>query len=276
MTETYDQALRWAAEALAGRSDADGARYVLEIRGGFSPSGLQLHRGDAMPPALWTQFQEDVARLQNNEPPQYIVGVAPFYGDLFNVTPAVLIPRFETEELVAWAAEEEGDATRGLDVGTGSGVIGLTLAQLLPNCRMTLSDVSSAALAVAETNATRLKRQVTFVQSDLFAALGNQRFDFVIANLPYIARSETPVMDASTLKFEPDLALFAEDEGLALFRTFTEQVGAHLTPGGRVYLEFGYHQQPALAALFAAKLPDATATFRQDMAGHPRMVRLAF
>ncbi|MFD1393908.1 peptide chain release factor N(5)-glutamine methyltransferase [Lacticaseibacillus jixianensis] len=276
MAKTYEEALRWASSVLSPKGvDPDGARYVLEMRAGFTPSQLRLHDRDAVPAAALAQFEQDVARLANSEPAQYIVGVAPFYGDLFAVTPAVLIPRFETEELVAWAAGEQAAARTGLDLGTGSGAIGLTLAKLLPNVAMTLSDVSPAALAVAQANAARLKRRVQLTASDLFAALPG-RFDFIITNLPYISRAETPVMDQSTLTYEPALALFAEDDGLALFKRFAAGVAAHLTPGGAAYLEFGYRQQPALAQLFAAALPQAQVTFRRDMADHPRMVKLQF
>lgn len=274
MAETYDQLLRRASAALtAAGIEPDGARYVLEMRSDFTPSQLRLHARDAVPAPVTKQFEADLPRLLANEPPQYIVGVAPFYGDLFQVTPAVLIPRFETEELVAWAAAEQTQAQTGLDVGTGSGAIGLTLANQLPHTAMTLSDVSAAALAVAKHNAASLNRQVSLVQSDLFAALPG-RYDFVIANLPYISRRETAVMDASTLAFEPALALFAENDGLALFERFVAEVANHLKTKGSVYLEFGYQQQPALAELFARVLPQAQVTFRRDLAGKPRMVKL--
>ncbi len=120
MTKTIQEALRWASSLLGPvGADADGARYVLEMRLDWSPSQLQLHAHDALTAAQWTQFEADVARLAKFEPAQYVVGVAPFFGDLFNVTPAVLIPRFDTEELVAWAAAEQQAAATGLDLGTG-------------------------------------------------------------------------------------------------------------------------------------------------------------
>ncbi|WP_056989108.1 peptide chain release factor N(5)-glutamine methyltransferase [Lacticaseibacillus camelliae] len=276
MSKTYGEALRWASSVLSPLGvDPDGARYVLEMRADFTPSQLRLHDRDVMPDSALTQFEQDVARLSHHEPAQYIVGVAPFYGDLFKVTPAVLIPRFETEELVAWAAAEQPAAQTGLDLGTGSGAIGLTLAKQLPSTAMTLSDVSAAALAVARENARRLDRRATFVESDLFAAIP-QRFDFIISNLPYISKAETDVMDESTLTYEPPLALFAAHDGLALFQRFAAGVAAHVNTGGAVYLEFGYRQQPALARLFAEALPQAQVTFKRDMADHPRMVKLQF
>lgn len=277
MTKTYQEALTWASSLLTQAGvDPDGARYVLQVRAAYTPSQAVLHRNDPLLAAVWTQFQVDVPRLVKHEPPQYVVGVAPFFGDMFVVTPAVLIPRFETEELVEWVASEQGTAKTGLDLGTGSGVIGLTLAKQLPQTAWTLSDVSVGALAVAKQNAVRLERHVAFRQSDLFAGLETQRFDVIVANLPYISHAEKAVMDESTRRYEPELALFAADDGLAMFDRFVASVQAHLTTRGTVYLEFGYRQQPALAALFARRLPTATVTFRHDMAGHPRMVRLAW
>ncbi|MFD1485288.1 peptide chain release factor N(5)-glutamine methyltransferase [Lacticaseibacillus baoqingensis] len=277
MNKTYQEALAGASSLLTAQGiDPDNARYVLEYRAGFSPSQLRLHGRDPLPEALAQQFAADVKRLLQHEPAQYIVGLAPFFGEDFIVSPAVLIPRFETEELVAWARDEIMSAQTLLDVGTGSGVIGLTLKRLCPQLAVTLVDVSTAALAVAGENAKRQHLAVSRVQSDLFSGLGSQRFDRIMANLPYISHQEEAVMDQSTLTYEPQLALFAEHDGLALFERFCQQVAAHLNAGAQVYLEFGYHQQPALAALFAKLLPQAQVTFRQDMAGHPRMAKLAF
>jgi release factor glutamine methyltransferase len=274
MTKTIQEALRWASSLLGPvGADADGARYVLEIRLDLSPSQLQLHARDALTAAQWVQFQADVARLAKFEPAQYVVGVAPFFGDLFNVTPAVLIPRFDTEELVAWAAAEQRAAATGLDLGTGSGAIGLTLAKQLPSVAMTLSDVSPAALAVAQVNAKRLNRHVTLVASDMFAALPEQ-FDFIVSNLPYISHAEEAVMDESTKRYEPALALYADHAGLALLERFVAALPRHLNAGGAAYLEFGYHQRAALAALVAAQLPGWQAEFRRDLAGQNRMLKL--
>ncbi|TLF37800.1 peptide chain release factor N(5)-glutamine methyltransferase [Lacticaseibacillus zeae] len=276
MSKTYAEALKWASLLLTEHHvDPDGARYVMMTRANWTPSQLILHRQDVMPDASWQQFQVDVARLAKFEPAQYITGVAPFFGAMFKVTPAVLIPRFETEELVDWVAKEQTAARTGLDLGTGSGAIGITLARQLPQVTMTLSDVSEAALAVAEQNAQSQHVQAQFVTSDLFSRLPG-RFDFVVTNLPYIAPEETPVMDQSTLRYEPKLALFADHHGLALFERFIEALPAHLNDHGAAYLEFGYRQQPALQKLFAEKVPQAQVTFRQDMAGHPRMAKLQF
>ncbi|WP_390409816.1 peptide chain release factor N(5)-glutamine methyltransferase [Lacticaseibacillus jixiensis] len=277
MNKTYSEALNWASSLLAQHDiDPDAARFVLEYRANFSPTQLRMHGRDIMPEALWVQFQQDVPRLLQHVPAQYIVGLAPFFGADFVVSPAVLIPRFETEELVAWAAADSAQAATLLDMGTGSGIIGLTLKRQLPKLAVTMADVSAEALAVARQNAQRFELSVDLVQSDLFDQLGQARYDRIVANLPYISHAEEAVMDESTLEYEPKLALFAEHDGLALFERFCAAMPEHLNAGGAVYLEFGYHQQPALAALFSRMLPQAAVQFRQDLAGHPRMVRLQF
>ncbi|MHA3065853.1 peptide chain release factor N(5)-glutamine methyltransferase [Lacticaseibacillus saniviri] len=272
---TYQEALDWASLLLAPHQiPIEDAAYVLEVRQNWTPTQRQLHRNDAIDAAVLTQFQADVSRLAQHEPAQYIVGQAPFFGRWFDVSPAVLIPRFETEELVAWVLDDYPTSARGIDVGTGSGVIGLTLLAERPQFEMTLVDVSPAALAVAKRNAATLKVTPTLRQSDLLTQVPDEPVDFVIANLPYIDRAEMPVMDESTKQFEPELALYAENHGLALFIRLFETVQAYVKPGGHVYLEFGYQQQPALARMIALQLPAALVEFRRDMAGQPRMVKI--
>lgn len=277
MNKTYHGALLGASSLLQKADiDVDAARYVLEYLGDFTPTQLQIHGRDVMPDAIAQAFEAAIPRLLQHEPAQYIIGLAPFYGHDFQVNPAVLIPRFETEELVAWVADDLDGAQTLLDVGTGSGVIGITLKLQCPQLDVTMVDVSPAALAVATQNAQRLQAEVTLKESDLFSAVAGQRFDRIVSNLPYISHDEVAVMDASTKAYEPHLALFAEHDGLALFERFCAGLLAHVHAGTQVYLEFGYHQQPALTKLFADVLPQAQVEFRQDLAGHPRMVKLTF
>jgi len=275
MPNTYAEALNWASLLLSpAGQEVDNANFILEVQKDWTPSQRRLHQDDAMSESEWQAFSAAVQRLLNDEPAQYIVGKAPFLGEWFTVTPDVLIPRFETEELVDWVITEQAAAKTGLDMGTGSGIIGLTLMQHLPDLAMTLVDLSPAALAVAKINAEAKQLQPKFVQSDLFANLGDEKFDFIVANLPYIDHAEEDVMDTSTKKYEPELALFAEHHGLAVFEHFAQMAMDHLNPDGAIYLEFGYHQRPALAALFDDQMPGFTQTFRRDLAGHQRMLRL--
>nr|WP_225353392.1 HemK/PrmC family methyltransferase [Lacticaseibacillus thailandensis] len=220
MSRSYGEALRAAERLLSSHQvEPDGATYVLTTRLNWTRSRLILHARDVIPQAVDDQLQRDLAQLLDNVPPQYVVGRAPFFDHWFHVTPAVLIPRFETEELVSWVLSDQRDAQSGLDLGTGSGAIGITLAKRLPRVRMTLSDVSVDALAVSRENARTLGADVQLVQSDMFTDIP-ARFDFVVANLPYISHDEEKVMDASTLAYEPHLALFADNHGLALFQHF--------------------------------------------------------
>lgn len=276
MTKTYNEALSGASLLLEKAGiDPDAASYVLSTRLQWTRSQLVLHGRDSMPVAVATQFAADTQRLLQNEPAQYIVGRAPFWGRWFNVDPRVLIPRFDTELLIEWILADQLSGS-GLDLATGSGAIGLTLALELPQLQMTLSDLSADALTVAQSNATQLNvPNVQFVQSDLLQAVP-AKFDFIVSNLPYIDRAEMPVMDTSTKLFEPEMALYADNHGLALFAQLLPQLAQHLQPGGAVYLEFGYHQRAALARMIATMLPAASAEFRRDDAGNDRAVKISF
>jgi release factor glutamine methyltransferase len=220
------------------------------------------------------RFMVAVRAIKGGLPVQYALGHAAFYGREFTVDRRVLIPRQETEELVDWVLHDlpaEGKTTL-LDIGTGSGAIGVTIAVERPEAIVTASDISADALAVAAANATLFNAQVTFVESDLFSNLSGQ-FDVIVSNPPYIADSEREVMDENVLLYEPELALFADDNGLALYKRLAADLLAHLTPKGRAYFEIGYQQGPALLALFG-ELPGVKVELRQDMSGHDRMLKV--
>lgn len=274
---TYFEAQQWASFCLKTATlPVDSGRFLLLGMSRLDQTQLLVHYREQLPAALWQAYQAAIKRVVAGEPAQYVLGRAPFYGLELDVTPAVLIPRVETEELVDWLLTDEADVTdlSVLDVGTGSGAIALALKQEQPNWQLTASDISAAALTVAKANAARLNLTVSFQQSDLFAQLGDQRYDVIVSNPPYIAENEKPVMDASVLNYEPQQALFAEHDGLAIYEQLAQQAAQHLTAHGRLYLEFGYHQGPTIQALFATALPEATVTLRQDMAGHDRMLRV--
>ncbi len=274
MTKTYAAALQAATKRLeAAGIDPDGANYVLTTRLDWRRSQLVLHGRDEMPAETLTQFDQDVDALVAGNPAQYVVGRAPFWGRWFVVNPGVLIPQFDTELLVEWMLEDQVGGY-GIDVGTGSGAIGVTLKLERPLMHMTLSDISQPALTVAAANVRALNAEVTLNQGNLLE--GTDKYDVIVANLPYIAYDERDVMDPSVVAHEPHLALFAEDNGLALFRELFQQIPRHIRPGARVYLEFGYHQKAAIARMIATMLPLGTATFRRDDAGHDRAVRIQF
>ncbi|BDZ31428.1 peptide chain release factor N(5)-glutamine methyltransferase [Lactiplantibacillus sp. WILCCON 0030] len=274
---TYFEAQQWASFCLkTAKLPTDAARFLLLGLSKLDQTQLLVHYREQLPTALWQAFKTAIERVVAGEPAQYVLGRAPFYGLELTVTPAVLIPRVETEELVDWVLSDATNqsAKRLLDLGTGSGAIALALKHEQPTWQVTGSDISAEALSVARENAQRLQLDVDFQQSDLFAELSGQPYEVIVSNPPYIATSEKAVMDASVLNYEPQQALFAAHAGLAIYERLAEQVAAHLTTHGRLYLEFGYHQGVAIQQLFRTALPTATVTLRQDMAGHDRMLRV--
>lgn len=272
---TFFSALRWATHFLAQHQQEDAGRFLLLARQGWTTTQLMLHYRDLMPDPVWKQFQADVQRLAKHEPAQYIIGYAPFFGHDFKVTPATLIPRVETEDLVEWClALSSKRYLKVLDLGTGSGAIAVSLKLARPQWEVWASDISSAALKIAMTNAKRLKARVRFYQSDVFAAFQSEKFDLIISNPPYIAPAERAVMDTSVLQYEPSLALFAQNQGLAIYQQIFADLASQLVSGGCFFGEFGYQQRPALAKLATQILPQGQVTFRRDLAGHERMLRI--
>lgn len=274
---TYYKALKWAFFLLKEKQlDEQAAEYILLERQKWTKTDLIFKERSEMPVAAWQQFQADVATLLTGQPAQYILGQAWFYDLPLKVTPATLIPRPETELLVAWLLESTPatKALRILDVGTGSGAIALAIKHELPASDVWASDISEAALAVAQENAQHLQLAIHFRQGDLLAAVDNEQFDIIISNPPYISRSETRVMDYSVKNFEPQQALYADNQGLALYQQLAQTVAAHLKPAGQLFLEFGYQQAASIREIYQQALPQATIQIKQDLAGWPRMARI--
>ncbi len=225
------------------------ARHVL----GCSLAWLEAHRDDKFSGAQADAFSELVAARAAGEPVAYLLGHREFYGRDFAVSPAVLIPRPETELLVdlAKAAVASRPAPRILDLGTGSGCVAVTLALEIPAAAVTAVDVSPQALAVARENAAQLGAQVRFVESDWFAGLGGERFDLIVGNPPYVAEGD-PHLGEGDLRFEPETALHCGLDGLGAIRCIVAEAPRFLVPGGRLYFEHGYDQAEAIAALLGA------------------------
>lgn len=189
-------------------------------------------------------------RRARREPLQYIVGDVDFYGQHLEVTPAVLIPRPETEELVYQLHQylQEHPTNNGLDLGTGSGNIAIALTALIENLRMTAVDQSKEALAVAQRNAAKnqVEGRINFVQSFWFETLQGQTFDFIISNPPYLTEEELKEAQPEVRLYEPHSALVAKDNGLADLRHILENAPSFLNPGGFVVFETGLNQHKAL------------------------------
>ncbi|WP_295994231.1 peptide chain release factor N(5)-glutamine methyltransferase [Rugamonas sp.] len=204
-----------------------------------------------------------VARRLGGEPVAYIIGRREFFGLPFEVTPAVLIPRPDTELLVELALERLPPAGRVLDMGTGSGAIAVALAHTRPDARVTALDVSEAALAVAARNAAANGARVRLLRSDWYAALDSAdadnaaagtdaTFDLIVSNPPYIASGDRHLSEGD-LRFEPAGALTDHADGLSALRRIVAGAASHLAPQGWLLMEHGYDQAAAVRALLSAQ-----------------------
>ncbi|MST86361.1 peptide chain release factor N(5)-glutamine methyltransferase [Lactobacillus porci] len=267
--------MRIKASEMAENARQDDIDYVLAERLGLTPSQYELKQDLELTDDQVKQVNKDVKKLAKGISPQYILGYAWFLGYKLKVARGVLIPRFETEELVEWALEHLQDNDVVLDLGTGSGNITVALAKEaekkgLTGLKYYASDIADAPLLISEENFLTYGVDVTTRKANVLLGLG--KFDLIISNPPYIKPSEKNVMDQSVLDNEPKEALFGGKDGLEFYRKFAKQVRDHLNSGGRFFLEFGFSEEDELKALFAKELPDFKIEFRKDMAGKPRMV----
>ncbi|QHS53869.1 peptide chain release factor N(5)-glutamine methyltransferase [Edaphobacter sp. 12200R-103] len=204
-------------------------------------------------------YEACIARRLQHEPVQYIVGSQEFYGLAFRVTPAVLIPRPETEHLVEAALERlpHDRPVAIADIGTGSGAIAIALAHHLPLASVYALDLSPAALEVAGSNAAALgvESRMQFVVSDLLDALPSHQwhgfFDAVVSNPPYVPAGEAAQLHPQVSRYEPASALYAEDDGLAIYKRLIPQAYKALKPGGLLAMEIGHGQRDAIAGLLS-------------------------
>lgn len=221
-------------------------RHVLDCSAAY----LEAHRDEALPDNVAAHFAEWVKRRADGEPIAYLTGRREFYGRDFEVTPAVLIPRPETELLVelALAGLRGIPRPRLLELGTGSGCIAVTLALELEHAEVTATDISPDALALARRNAARLGVTICCRQSDWFEALEDLRYHLIVANPPYIAAGD-PHLGQGDLRFEPPQALVSGIDGLAAIRHIVAASPRHLLPGGALWFEHGYDQAAKVRTL---------------------------
>jgi len=219
-------------------------------------------------------FDNALCQLEKDVPIQYIIGETEFYGLKFRLTPDVLIPRPETEELVDWIIKETAKGKISiLDIGTGSGCIAISLAKHFPEAKVSAIDISSIALAVAEENARLNQVQVDFLQVDVLNdEIPDKLWDVIVSNPPYVRNSEKEEMQANVLDYEPHTALFVTDEEPLLFyRKIAEISKIHLVPNGNLYFEineaYGMEVIKLLETLGFKKV-----TLKKDFFGKDRMV----
>jgi len=260
------------AEALrsAGIDPAD-ARVLLRAALQASDAHLVAHPEQALTDIESGRYRAWLERRRAGEPVAYLTGEREFYSLAIKVTPAVLIPRPETELLVEAALGLiPADApVRVLDLATGSGCVAVAIARHRARARVTAADVSRDALAVARDNALKHGVNVEFIESDWFAAFSGRRFDLIVANPPYVADGD-PHLEHGDLRFEPRSALIAGPAGLGCIELIVGQAMRHLTAGGQLLFEHGHDQGPCARSLLAAAGYGDIAT-RRDLAGLERV-----
>jgi release factor glutamine methyltransferase len=206
------------------------------------------HDDEPLTPFQQADFEAFISRRSEHVPLVHLTHHREFYGLDLEVTPDVLTPRVETEQMVEWAVKYAPHGGRLIDIGTGSGAIAVAIATHRPDLHITATDLSAKELAVARRNAQRHHADITFVESDLWSNLGHQTFDVVVTNLPYL-EDDADLMPE--VKREPAVALFGGPDGLGLYRRFLTGLPNHLVPGGYLFTECDPWQHDALIAAAA-------------------------
>lgn len=275
-TVTYYEVLHRASSFLEKNNhSAFAAEWLLRERLNWTKTDLVKHYREEMPKKQMDQFNSDIDQFIKGIPMQHIVGHDWFYDRPFKVTKDTLIPRPETEEWLDRVLKILPNTPLNvLDIGTGTGILAITQKLERAKDKVTATDLSEEALKIARENAKALKADVSFKQGDLFAPVKNEKFDLILSNPPYIGLDEINVMDQSVIDHEPRLALFAEEEGLAIYNQLAESIVTYLNPGAQVFLEIGYKQGEKVAKLFEDALPQAKIEIWQDFNGLDRVVAI--
>ncbi|MBT1697176.1 peptide chain release factor N(5)-glutamine methyltransferase [Fulvivirgaceae bacterium PWU4] len=258
------------------REEIQGIAYlVFENLLGLSKAQILAEKTITVSPSHEAKLRDAVQRINQHEPVQYVLGEADFFGRKFQVSPAVLIPRPETEELVRLIIDRTTtDEPKILDIGTGSGCIPITLALEIAGSIVYATDVSTAALAVAKDNAIKLNARVTFMEHDILKEeLTLRALDVVVSNPPYIAPEEQRDMKSNVVDHEPHLALFTPvDDPLIFYRTIVNKAKAALRSGGLLCMEINErYGEAVLELLTAAGYKDVQII--KDLSGKDRIVK---
>lgn len=249
---TIGEAYHWAKQKLSAEGIADApvdARLLLTKLSGLSTASLYFDAERALDDRLCERYRSAVERRASHVPLQYITGEQEFMGLPFLVSPAVLIPRQDTECLVE-GAMRHCSGRRVLDMCTGSGCIILSLAKLCGLSAAVGVDVSAEALAVAARNARALGVEVCLIQSDLFGQVAGT-FDVIVSNPPYIRTGELAGLMPEVRDHEPRMALDGDADGLCFYRRIAGEAGGHLSDGGMLFLEIGCDQAEAVTGLLS-------------------------
>jgi release factor glutamine methyltransferase len=241
---------------------------------------LYAHPEAPVDPAQAEAFSILITKRAAGTPTQYLTSKQEFWGMEFEVTPDVLIPRPETEHIIEVAVARIGEPRRNnplrvADVGTGSGCIAVALAKEFPNAKIVATDISAAALAVARRNAARhdFASRITFIEGNLLEGLPPQPpFDIIVSNPPYVARKDSATLPIDVREHEPEIALFAGEDGMAIYGPLIAQAAAHLTQGGLLALELGAGLFEPVSDLLEAHRGWTRVSAIQDLAGIVRVI----
>ena len=254
-----------------GTDYRDAELLLLHCLGRDERSWLIAHDHDELPRNIVEAFSSMSKERLKGVPLAYLLGHREFWSLKLKVTRDVLIPRPETELLVEWAVElaSQCDLDSMLDLGTGSGAIALAVQQDLPHLSVTASDVSASALRVARENAEDLGLPVEFVESSWFGALAQRRWALIASNPPYVAANDAHLLDGD-LRFEPNIALTDQRDGLWSIREIASNAPDHLEAGGWLLIEHGYDQAADVRSIFELN-GFSKVSLRHDRAGRPRV-----
>ena len=252
--------------------DPENLVYVFRELKGWSLLDFILHQNKDVSAQDQALIEDIMSQLKEHRSPQYITGKAYFRDLELAVDERVLIPRPETEELVDLVLKENSKADlQILDIGTGSGAIAISLKSARPDWHVTASDISSEALQLAKENSEKNQASLDFIESDVFNQISG-KFDVIISNPPYIAYDDEDEVGVNVLASEPHLALFADEDGFAIYRRIIEGASSHLTGNGKLYFEIGYKQGDGMRRLLAQHFPEKRVRVLQDIFGKDRMV----
>lgn len=279
MCKTNFEALKRASSFLEENNrEKEVARYLLQHVLQKNYSELMIAIYDELTTEAYETFWAYVEDHTTGRPFQYIIGQESFYGRDFLVNEHVLIPRPETEELIEEVKKrvselfELNKPIQIADIGTGSGAIAVTIKNEIPHAKVTATDISTDALSVAKKNAERLEAKIQFKQGDLLAPVADQKWDVILSNPPYIAAQEAESLSDTVIGYEPHLALFAEEDGLQLYRKMAEQLPSVMNIPSFIGFEIGYTQGPAIQKMLQNAFPKALVEVVQDINQKNRFV----
>ncbi len=257
-----------------GKTSSDHAKMLLSSYLDVNPLELLTILDKEVDSDIEKLYKSSLEALKENKPIQYVIGNVNFYGLKFIVNKNVLIPRFETEELVGQVVEYTKDLNKDkiriLDLGCGSGAIGLTLKSILKDSEVTLTDISKDALEVAKLNANNLNLDVTFIESDWFSNVKLEQYDIIVSNPPYIRTDEE--IEEIVKNNEPSLALYGGVDGLDCYRKILANIKPYLNNKFLIAFEIGESQKEEIYDIVNKYLKDIEITCKKDLYGRNRMI----